>query len=98
MARGLKRIVKQYKYYDFEGKMEEARAQGDTSVDTPISKFFGLHADLDKLLHKVRDRVAPHLSDWQYLQVQKTYQAIKEKRADPATAKRADEFVQEMNP
>ena len=80
--------------------MEEARAQGDTSVDTPISKFFGLHADLDKLLHKVRDRVAPQLSDWQYLQVQKTYQAINESRAKQGlpAAKRADEFVQEMNP
>lgn len=98
--RGLKRIVNQYKYYDFEGKMEEARAQGDTSVDTPISKFFGLHADLDKLLHKVRDRVAPQLSDWQYLKVQKTYQAINESRAKQGlpAAKRADEFVKEMNP
>ena len=61
--RGIKSIVKKYKYYDFEGKLEEARAQGDTSVDTPISKFFGLHQEIDTLLNKVRDRVAPQLSD-----------------------------------
>ena len=74
--KGLKRIVKKYRYYDFEGKMQAARDAGDTSVDTPISKFFGLHAELDTLLEQVRDLEAPNLDDWNYLKAQKAYQHI----------------------
>ena len=98
--RGLRAIVKKYRYYDFEGKLQAAREAGDTSVDTPISKFFGLHTEIDQLAAKVRDRVAPQLSDWNYLKAQQAYSNINQQRAaqgKPA-AVRADEFIKEMNP
>ena len=87
-------------YYKFEEKLETARDAGDTSVDTPISKFFGLHRELDKLITEVRDRVAPQLSDWNDIQSKKAGKTLMSDRAaqgKPA-AKRAEQFIEEMNP
>lgn len=102
--RGLKRIVENYRdYYKFEEKLGGARGAGDTSVDTPISKFFGLHSELDQLVSRVRDRVAPQLSDWTYIQAQKSIQALNQRNAErgqPAYSQAAEteQFLREMNP
>ena len=56
-------VFKQYKDYDFEGK-EEAELLGDTSVDKPISKFFGLHVTYD---NNVKERVKYQMKDYDYI-------------------------------
>ena len=72
--RSVRRILKKYKDYDFEGKRQEIVAAGNAGTESPISKFYGLHAELDQALNNVKERVKYQMKDYEYIKVQQYWQ------------------------
>ena len=99
--RSVRRILRKYKDYDFEGKRQEVVAGGNAGTESPISKFYGLHAELDEALNNVKERVKFQMKDYDYIKVQAYWQQRNQEaaaRGEGPVKTEAELYIESMNP
>jgi hypothetical protein len=99
--RSLRRILKKYEDYDFEGKRQAVVDAGNAGTESPISKFYGLHAELNEALNNVKERVKFQHSDYDYIKVQSYWQTRNQEaaaRGEGPVKTEAELYIESMNP
>ena len=99
--RSVRRILRKYDDYDFEGKRQEIVAAGNAGTESPISKYYGLHAELDEALNNVKERVKFEMKDYDYIKVQAYWQERNQgaaARGEGPVKTEAELYIESMNP
>jgi hypothetical protein len=99
--RSVRRILQKYKDYDFEGKRQAIVEAGNAGTESPISKFYGLHAELDEALNNVKERVKYQMKDYDYIKVQAYWQERNQEaaaRGEGPVKTEAELYIESMNP